>query len=60
MLELYDQVGTTTVYFGSGFCRVCAQALTPVEVAYNGDLCTTHKRAAVAALVANKRVGALR
>lgn len=59
MLDLEDQVATTTVYFGTGFCRVCAQALTPVEVAYNGDVCTTHKRAAVAALVQNKRVGAL-
>jgi hypothetical protein len=57
---LDDQVGTTTVYVGSGICRICAQALTPVEVAYNGDVCTTHKRAAVAALVQNKRVGDLR
>lgn len=57
MLE--DQVAATTIYFGTGYCQVCAQALTPVEVAYNGDVCTTHKRAAVAALVKNKRVGAL-
>lgn len=60
MLEhLHDQVSTTTVYFGTGICQVCAKALTPVEVEYNGDLCTTHKRMAQQRLLQNKRVGAL-
>lgn len=57
MLE--DQVSTTTVYTGSGICRVCGKSLTPVEVDYNGDLCTLDKRAAQRRLLKNKRVGEL-
>lgn len=60
MAVLDDQVAATTVYFGTGFCRVCADTLTPVEVDYNGDLCTRHKRAAQQRLLQNKRVGDLR
>lgn len=56
---LDDQVSTTTVYVGTRFCRVCADTLTPVEVDYNGDLCTVHKREAQARLLKNKRVGDL-
>jgi len=56
---LEDQTSGTTVYEGSQVCRVCSELLTPLEVLYNGNICTTDKRAAVATLVANKRVGTL-
>jgi hypothetical protein len=57
--ELDDQVSTTTVYVGTRVCLTCAEALTPLEVDYNGEYCTVHKRAAQARLLKNKRVGAL-
>lgn len=57
--QLEDQTSGTTTYVGSQPCLVCHELLTPLEVAYNGDLCTIDKRAAQARLVQNKRVGAL-
>lgn len=58
-LFVEDRTSTVTIYDGSKLCRVCGDVLTPVEVYYNGDLCTTDKRLAQRRLVANKRVGAL-
>lgn len=56
---LDGQVATSTIYVGSKLCRLGGELLTPLEVEYNGDLCTMHKREAERRLVMNKRVGAL-
>ena len=54
-----DLLEPVTVYVGSRLCVRCGAVLTPVEVMYNGELCTIDKRAAQRDLLLNKRVGAL-
>lgn len=60
MLDQYlDDVGTTTVYDGSGMCTGCGAVMDPVQVAYLGTRCPRCTRLAQQRLVANKRVGDL-
>lgn len=54
--QLEDQTSSTTVYEGSALCSICGMVLTPVEVAYNGNLCTPDKRLAQRKLLLSKRV----
>lgn len=56
MLDPTDPVTTDTFYVGSKFCRVCFRNLTPLEVAYNGDICTPDKKYEQRRLLMNKRV----